>query len=65
MTQMNAAQLGALALVVGQAITVFLLTQNDVVIPPVAKLLIGALSVGLTTAALYLKVNLPGRPDQS
>lgn len=60
---MNAAQLGALALVVTSAVTAFLMSQPDGTIPPLASLFIGCLNVGCTAAALYLKVSLPGRPQ--
>ena len=62
---MNAAQLGALVLVVSSAITAYLLSQPDGVLPPVVKLVVGCINVGCTAAALYLKVSLPGRADAS
>lgn len=62
---MNAAQLGAVALVVGTAVTAYLLSQPDGVLPPIVKLVIGCINIGCTTAALYLKVNLPGREGVS
>jgi hypothetical protein len=62
---MNAAQACAAALVVASAVSAFLLTQPDTIIGPLAKAIIGAINVGSTALALYLKVDLPGRNTPS
>lgn len=62
---MNAAQALAALLVVTSAVTAFLLIQPDTVIGPLAKVIIGAINVGSTALALYLKVELPGRATTS
>lgn len=62
---MNASQAFAALLVVSSAVTAFLLTQPDAVIGPFAKMIIGAINVGSTALALYLKVQLPGRESPS
>lgn len=46
----------ALSVLVAQAVVAFLLTQPDVTLPPVVKVGLGALSVGLSTVALFLKI---------
>lgn len=46
----------ALGVLVAQAIVAYLLTQPDVVLPPGAKVALGAAAVGLSTVALFLKI---------
>lgn len=62
---MNVSQAFAATLVVVSAVTAFLLTQPDTLIGPLAKAIIGAINVGSTALALYLKVQLPGRETPS
>jgi uncharacterized membrane-anchored protein len=62
---MNASQAIALGILVGQAVCAFLLTQPDVTLPPLVKVVIGAMNVALGVGALYLKVSLPGRETTS
>lgn len=56
---MTRSQVVAAALVVSSAIFSFLLTQPDVVLPPLAKVLLGALQVGVTSLSLVLKISPP------
>lgn len=46
----------ALSVVVAQAVVAFLLTQPDVILPPLVKVILGCASVGLSTVALFLKI---------
>ena len=46
----------ALGVLVAQAIVAYLLTQPDVVLAPPIKVLLGASAVGLSTVALFLKI---------
>ena len=62
---MNSAQALAGILVVAAAILPYLASQPDTIIPPVAKVIIIALNLGVTALALYLKVSLPGRDTTS
>lgn len=56
---MTRSQAFAAGLVVTSAILAFLLTQPDVVLPPLAKVILGAASVGVTTLSLVLKIQPP------
>jgi hypothetical protein len=62
---MNASQAIAAILVVLAAILPYLASQPDTIIPPLAKVGIIALNLGVTALALYLRVNLPGRETTS
>lgn len=62
---MTASQAIALAILGTQALCAYLLTQSDVVLPPIGKVIVGGLSVVLNVGALYLKVSLPGRDTTS
>lgn len=58
----NVAQIVGFIIVVSSAVVSFaLLPQPDFAIPPAVKFVLGAVNVGLTTAALYLKVIMPGQ----
>lgn len=59
---MTRSQVVAAGLVVASAILSFLLTQPDVVLPPVAKVVLGALQVGVTSLSLVLKIS-PAPPQ--
>jgi hypothetical protein len=50
----------ALGILVAQAVVAFLLTQPDVTLAPIVKVGLGALSVGLSTIALFLKLQPAG-----
>ena len=50
----------ALGVLVAQAVVAFLLTQPDVVLPPLVKVGLGALAVGLSAIALFLKLQPAG-----
>lgn len=50
----------ALGVLVTQAIVAYLLTQPDVVLAPIVKVLLGAAAVGLSTVALFLKLQPAG-----
>lgn len=59
---MTRSQAFAAGLLVAQAVLAFMLTQPDVVLPPLVKLFLGAASVGVNALALVLKI-VP-RPPQ-
>ena len=50
----------ALGVLVAQAVVAFLLTQPDVTLAPLVKVGLGAVSVGLSTVALFLKIQPAG-----
>lgn len=50
----------AAAILVAQAVVAFMLTQPDVVFPPILKLALGCASVGLSTLALFLRIQPAG-----
>ena len=50
----------ALGVLVGQAVVAFLLTQPDVVLPPLVKVGLGALAVALSVVALFLRIQPAG-----
>jgi hypothetical protein len=50
----------ALGVLVAQAMVAFLLTQPDVVLPPLVKVGLGCAAVGLSTVALFLKLQPAG-----
>lgn len=56
---MTRSQAVAAGLVVASAILAYLLTQPDVVLPPLAKVVLGALNVGVTSLSLVLKITPP------
>ena len=62
---MNASQALAAILVVAAAVLPYLLTQPDTLVPPLLKVILGAVNIGVTALALYLKVSLPGRSETS
>ncbi len=49
-----------LGILVAQAVVSFLLAQPDIVLPPVVKVALGAAAVGLSTVALFLKLQPAG-----
>lgn len=53
---MTRSQVLAAVLIVSSAVLPFLLTQPDVVLPPLAKVILGALNVTVTTLSLVLKI---------
>jgi hypothetical protein len=53
---MTRSQAVAGGILVAQAVFAYLLTQPDVVLPPLVKLVIGALSVASTALGIVLKV---------
>lgn len=56
------AQIVGFILVVASAMLSFaLLPQPDFTIPPMVKFVLGVLNVGVTAAALYLNVRMPGQ----
>ena len=57
----NLAQIVGVLIIVGDALTAFLLAQNDVAFDPMIKLGLGAASVVCTTLGLYLNVRMPGQ----
>jgi hypothetical protein len=57
---MTRSQLVAGGILVAQAIVSYLLTQPDVVLPPLIKVALGASAVGLSTVALFLKIQPAG-----
>lgn len=57
---MTRSQLAAGGLLVAQAIVSYLLTQPDVVLSPTVKVLLGAAAVGLSSIALFLKLQPAG-----
>lgn len=57
----NIAQIVGGLLLVSQAVVAYLLTQTDVSIDGVPKVVLGAISVGLTALGLYLNVRMPGQ----
>ncbi len=50
----------ALGVLVTQGIVAFLLSQPDVVLSPGVKVCLGAASVGLSTVALFLRIQPTG-----
>jgi len=50
----------ALGVLVTQAMVAFLLTQPDVTLAPLVKVALGAASVGLSTVALFLRIQPAG-----
>lgn len=61
----NIAQVVAGVLVVSSAVLAFLLSQPDVVFEPAIRVILGAMNVGVTALALYLRVTLPGQSRPS
>jgi hypothetical protein len=57
---MTRSQLAAAGLLVAQAVVSYLLTQPDVVLPPIAKVVLGAAAVGISTITLFLKLQPAG-----
>lgn len=58
---MTRSQLVAAAILTAQAMIQFaLVTQTDVTIPPPVKFTLGIVAVGLSTIALFLKLQPPG-----
>lgn len=53
---MTRSQFVAGGILVAQAIVSYLLTQPDVAIPPLLKVALGASSVGLSSVALFLRI---------
>lgn len=53
---MTRSQAVAAAILVAQAVLAYLLTQPDVTIPPLLKVIFGAASVGLNALALVLRI---------
>jgi hypothetical protein len=59
---MTRSQAVAAFLGVASAVLPYLLTQPDVVLPPIAKLVLGAANVGVVALALVLKIQ-PAPPS--
>ena len=59
---MNTARVLAGVILVAQAVIAYLLSQQSLSFGPVWTVVLGALSVGLTTLGLYLNVRMPGAP---
>ena len=58
----SVAQVVGLVLMVASAMLSFaLIPQPDFIIDPLVKFVLGIASVGITTAALYLNVRMPGQ----
>ena len=53
---MTRSQAVAAGILVSQAVVAYLLTQPDVVLPPIFKVILGAGSVGLNALALVLRI---------
>lgn len=53
---MTRSQAVAAGILVSQGVVAFLLSQQDVVVPPLLKVGLGAASVALSTLALFLKI---------
>ena len=53
---MTRSQAVAAGILVSQAVVAYLLTQPDVVLPPILKVILGAGSVGLNALALVLRI---------
>lgn len=53
--------LGLVIVVASAMLSVAIIPQPDFVLPPIAKFALGILNAGLTTAALYLNVRMPGQ----
>lgn len=56
---MTRSQAVAAGILVAQAIVAYLLTQPDVTIPPLVKVVLGASAVGLNALALVLRIQPP------
>lgn len=56
---MTRSQLVAGGVLVAQAVVAYLLTQPDVTIPPLLKVVLGAASVALSSVALLLRISPP------
>lgn len=57
---MTRSQAVAGAILVGQAMVAFLLTQPDVILPPPVKVGLGCIAVGLNVLALFLRIQPAG-----
>jgi len=53
---MTRSQAVAGGVLVAQAVVSYLLTQPDVVLPPIVKVVLGASAVGLSAIALFLRI---------
>lgn len=53
--------LGLVIVVASAMLSVAIIPQPDFVLPPFVKFMLGILNAGLTTAALYLNVRMPGQ----
>lgn len=63
MQTINLQRVVAGILVVTSAVLAFLLSQPDVTFDPQIRVILGAANIGVTTLALYLNVQLPGKPQ--
>jgi hypothetical protein len=53
--------IGGLIVVMSAMLSVAIIPQPDFVLPAFVKFLLGILNAGLTAAALYLNVRMPGQ----
>jgi hypothetical protein len=53
--------IGLVIVVMSAMLSVAIIPQPDFILPPLVKFMLGVLNAGLTAAALYLNVRMPGQ----